>query len=389
VFGDGIVITHTSGNDGVYGWEDGRRKGKSRRTVVRNYFNKQYRAGNDKQGKEAQINDIAPVKETSSRDGVFFDGEKAKYSLSAETDNSMKNQSHKEKQFAIINEYHPKADWDYQTWITSVDDIKTYAETVEDESNYATTPDFTDEDVAKALKTGKVMVYSSHDIRKGTFVTPSYMEAKNYAGQGKVNYKMVNLTDVAWIDSLQGQYAPVEIDSDVSYSLSLEDIKTKYADKTDYLFLFEHNDTISINNMVVKKEYRNQGIGTQILNDVIAYADEKGKTITLTPTTEYGTQNKLKKWYKANGFVENKGRNADLRLSDTMYRLPKTETKYSLNDIEAKLAVICVRNKINLNTEEDTNAGLVYNLNNAGTASSIEGLPAWVQAVKRTAQKNQ
>ena len=62
---------------------------------------------------------------------------------------------------------------------------------------------------------------------------------------------------------------------------------------------------------------------------------------------------------------------------------------YSVDDIEAKLAVICVRNKINLNTEEDTNAGLVYNLSNAGTASSIEGLPAWVQAVKRTAQKNQ
>lgn len=111
--------------------------------------------------------------------------------------------------------------------------------------------------------------------------------------------------------------------SDIRYSLSIEDIETKYKDKTDYLFLHERNDSISISNMVVKEEYRNKGIGTQILNDVIAYADEKGKTITLTPTTEFGTQNRLKKWYKANGFVENKGRNADLRLSDTMYRLPK------------------------------------------------------------------
>lgn len=115
------------------------------------------------------------------------------------------------------------------------------------------------------------------------------------------------------------------------YSLGLEDIETKYKDKTDYLFLHERNDTISISNMVVKEEYRNQGVGTQILNDIIAYADEKGKTITLTPTTEFGTQNKLKKWYKANGFVENKGRNADLRLSDTMYRLPKKNTQYSLS----------------------------------------------------------
>lgn len=130
--------------------------------------------------------------------------------------------SHKEKQLDIINKYHPKEDWDYQTWITSVDDIKTYAETVEDESNYATTPDFTDDDVAEALKTGKVTVYSSNDIRFGTFVTPSYMEAKNYAGQGKVNSMVVNLEDVAWIDSLQGQYAPVETDStaDARYSLT-------------------------------------------------------------------------------------------------------------------------------------------------------------------------
>ena len=61
---------------------------------------------------------------------------------------------------------------------------------------------------------------------------------------------------------------------------------------------------------------------------------------------------------------------------------------YSLDDIEAKLSVICVRNKVNFNAEEDANAGLVYNLNNAGVVSSMEGLPAWVQAVKRTASQN-
>ncbi|MGN0526239.1 MAG: GNAT family N-acetyltransferase, partial [Acutalibacteraceae bacterium] len=125
---------------------------------------------------------------------------------------------------------------------------------------------------------------------------------------------------------------------------ALDDIETKYNDKTDYLFLHERSDTISISNMVVKEEYRNQGIGTQILNDIIAYADEKGKTITLTPTTEFGTQNKLKKWYKVNGFVENKGKNADLRLSDTMYRLPNknsksikiTDSEYSSADSEGR-----------------------------------------------------
>lgn len=117
------------------------------------------------------------------------------------------------------------------------------------------------------------------------------------------------------------------------YSLKdLDEIKAKYKDETDYLFLHEKGDTISVDNIVVKKEYRNKGIGTKILKDVIAYADETEKTITLTPTSEFGTKARLTKWYKAHGFVENKGRNADYRLSDTMYRLPRSGTKFSLKD---------------------------------------------------------
>lgn len=119
-------------------------------------------------------------------------------------------------------------------------------------------------------------------------------------------------------------------DPDVRFSMKrLEDIKAEYKDKTDHLYLHERSDgTISVDNMVVKKEYRNKGIGTKILSDVIAYADEAGKTITLTPTSEFGTKSKLTRWYKAHGFVENKGKNADYRLSDTMYRLPKGDTQY-------------------------------------------------------------
>lgn len=78
VFGDEIVIAYRSGVNGVYGWQNGKRKGKTRRTIIRNYLNKQYRAGNDNQSREASINEIAPVKETSSKDGVFSNGEKTK-----------------------------------------------------------------------------------------------------------------------------------------------------------------------------------------------------------------------------------------------------------------------------------------------------------------------
>lgn len=71
------------------------------------------------------------------------------------------------------------------------------------------TPDFTLVDAAKALKKGKVTVYSSYPIENGAFVTPSKMEAESYAGGGKVYSKDTNLDDVAWIDSNEGQVAMV------------------------------------------------------------------------------------------------------------------------------------------------------------------------------------
>ncbi len=85
MFGAGCIISYNSRNNGVYDWQNGKRKGKTRRTVIRNHLNKQIRAGNDRASREAQINEIAPVKETSSEDGVFFDAEKTKYSLSEDS----------------------------------------------------------------------------------------------------------------------------------------------------------------------------------------------------------------------------------------------------------------------------------------------------------------
>ena len=55
------------------------------------------------------------------------------------------------------------------------------------------------------------MVYSSHPIKNGTFVTPSKMEAMSYASSDKVYSKVVSLYDVAWIDPTQGQYAKTNV----------------------------------------------------------------------------------------------------------------------------------------------------------------------------------
>ena len=58
---------------------------------------------------------------------------------------------------------------------------------------------------------------------------------------------------------------------------------------------------------------------------------------------------------------------------------------YSVDDIEAKLSIICVRNKVSFNLEEETNKGATtYNLNDTEDDSLT---PAWIKAVIATSEK--
>lgn len=126
-------------------------------------------------------------------------------SMSAESD----IRSLKDKQLAIILKSNP-ANNDVNTWIRSSNDIVTYREAID---NYGgiddITPDYKANDVRRALESGEITVYSSYEIKNGVFVTPSRMEAQSYAGTGKIYSKTVKLTDVAWIDEIQGQFAKV------------------------------------------------------------------------------------------------------------------------------------------------------------------------------------
>ncbi len=60
--------------------------------------------------------------------------------------------------------------------------------------------------------------------------------------------------------------------------------------------------------------------------------------------------------------------------------------KYSLDDIEAKLSVICVRNKVNFHLEEEEHKEepMVYSL---GDNDDGDSAPAWIKAVRNTAKE--
>lgn len=118
----------------------------------------------------------------------------------------------KERQFRVIQESNPAED-DYHTWIRSAEEIKTFREALEDPewTEYDSfDPDYTRGMADAALEAGEIQVFSSYPIERGVFVSPSRMEAESYSGGGSVYQRTVPLTDVAWIDPTQGQYAPTE-----------------------------------------------------------------------------------------------------------------------------------------------------------------------------------
>lgn len=85
-----------------------------------------------------------------------------------------------------------------------------------------------------------------------------------------------------------------------------------------------NKNDINLSRIVVPKEMRNKGVGTQVMEDLSQFADSIGKRITLTPSSEFGgSVPKLKTFYKELGFVENKGKNKDFSTREAMYREPQ------------------------------------------------------------------
>ena len=146
---------------------------------------------------------------------------------------SLKDADRKQTQLDIILKTNPMLD-DYHTGIRKVEDIKTLGESVEEARSeaekygydeWSAYPDITNDMLQNALETGEITIYSSKPIKNGVFVTPSYMQASDYAGGGNVYEKTVPLTDVAWINTDEGQYAKVDGER---YSLKeVNDINSK------------------------------------------------------------------------------------------------------------------------------------------------------------------
>ncbi|KVD35417.1 hypothetical protein WI84_16235 [Burkholderia ubonensis] len=81
---------------------------------------------------------------------------------------------------------------------------------------------------------------------------------------------------------------------------------------------------ITLSRIVVPEGERQSGVGSAFMRDLTRYADEHGARIALSPSTDFGASSvgRLRDFYRRHGFVENKGRNRDFEVSESMYREP-------------------------------------------------------------------
>jgi len=110
----------------------------------------------------------------------------------------------------LIIKSNPMVD-DYHTGIRNAEDILDFNEarqfTIDDIGDVSSYPDVTQEILDNAAKTRKIRLYSSRPFSVGSFVSPSKMQAQDYAGKGKIYEGVFDIDDIAWLNADEGQIA--------------------------------------------------------------------------------------------------------------------------------------------------------------------------------------
>lgn len=120
----------------------------------------------------------------------------------------------------------------------------------------------------------------------------------------------------------------------------------KYSDYLVGLDIYEDSKSLKLSRIVIKDEFKGKGIGSDIMNDLITYADNNKKIVTLTPSSDFGgNKNRLVQFYKRFGFKPNKGVHKSYEYMDSMIRWPKMSENSSKSIIKNLLreALINIR----------------------------------------------
>ena len=99
----------------------------------------------------------------------------------------------------------------------------------------------------------------------------------------------------------------------------LRDLEDKYGIDLD---LYDNGKFLELSRIVIPKDKRGEGLGSEIMNKINDYADQKGLKIYLTPSKDFGATSisRLEKFYKDHGFIKNTDKS---ETRNTMVRLPQ------------------------------------------------------------------
>jgi GNAT superfamily N-acetyltransferase len=105
-------------------------------------------------------------------------------------------------------------------------------------------------------------------------------------------------------------------------AINVEALRESFPD-IDF-WLKQSGDKAMLEKVVVPKDKRGSGLGSEFMGALVRAADEDGTRLGLTPSSDFGgSKARLIEFYKRFGFEPNKGRNRDFELMAGMVRQPK------------------------------------------------------------------
>lgn len=125
-------------------------------------------------------------------------------------------------------------------------------------------------------------------------------------------------------------------------------LRTKYSQYLIGLDIYENKTSLKLSRIIINPDQRQSGIGTQIMTDLVNYADAHRQIITLTPSADFGgNKNKLVQFYKKFGFKLNTGVHKSYEFMDTMIRYPKmNESKMLIKNLLRESLVTKTQNSV-------------------------------------------
>lgn len=137
-------------------------------------------------------------------------------------------------------------------------------------------------------------------------------------------------------------------------------------------------DVVKLDKIVAKE--MNQGNGTRFMTDLATVADRHGWTLSLTPDASFGASSisRLKKFYKRFGFKDNKGRNTDFTINESMVRRPESDGDNEIRWSFAGRQGAFKLDEANGGTVRMDNLGIAESMEEAGNdAKSIKMATGW------------